>query len=121
MSIRLAEAYENAAEALAALALEIRATTPQDAPGAAPAVSTAPSFDDLPLDEYDAPVEQVAATPHGSLAMCPAHHTAYRDGKYGPYCPQSGTDPKWTNDRGYCQITPAKAAAYLRQKAKAAA
>jgi hypothetical protein len=115
---RLAEAYEALAEAAAAVALEIRATASPDAPGA-------PSFEELPFDEYDSheAATLIAAEgiqkAHGSLAQCPAHHTPYKDGRYGPFCPQPSQDPKWSNDRGYCVVTPAKAAAYLRQKAAA--
>lgn len=130
MTSRLADAYDLVAEAFATLALELRAAEKP----------AAPSFEELPFadepfvndaqppfantspakrvhpDEWE---RQVDAEPHGSAAVCPAHNIEYRDGKYGKYCPSLGTDPKWTNPRGYCQITPKNAAAYLRQKAAA--
>ena len=113
----LAEAYANAGKALLDLADAIQASP--DAPGA-------PSLDELPADttwvetdDWDAATrEAVAARPHGSAAVCPAHDIEYRKGRYGLYCPSASSDPEWSNDRGYCRITPKNAAAYLREKAR---
>jgi hypothetical protein len=116
----LANAYDQIAEGFAAAALALRegATTPPDAPGA-------PSFDDLPFDEVYPEAETFGAgqehAAYGSAAVCPKHGSEYRKGKFGLYCPSTSDDPKWRNDRGYCQITPKSAAAWLRQKAGATA
>jgi len=109
-----AAALDTAAEALATAALALRAETSQE-PQKVPASEE--NFQDY-FDDLDAK-EAAAVKPAGSASVCPAHNIEYRAGKYGPYCPSLGTDPKWTNARGYCQITPEKAAAYLRQKAAA--
>lgn len=115
---KLAEAYDSAAEALAALAIAIRAEGAQNGTGEPVG---APSFEDLPFDERDAPAAAPLASPapHGSAAVCPSHAIPYRSGKFGSYCPSTSDDPKWSNDKGYCQITPKSAAAWLRQKAAA--
>lgn len=120
----LADAYDLIAEGFAAAALALRegATASPDAPGAAPAADAAPGFDELPPSEWDyEEPAAVTAVPHGSEAVCPRHGRPYKDGKYGPFCSSVSDDPKWSNDRGYCRITPKNAAAYLREKAKAAA
>ena len=123
--MNLAEAYANAGKALLDLADALSAsepggpTRPQDAPGA-------PSLDELPADTTwvetddwdDATREAVTARPHGSAGVCPAHDIEYRKGRYGLYCPSASSDPEWSNDRGYCRITPKNAAAYLREKAR---
>lgn len=80
---RLADAYDALAEAAAALAIELRATASQDARSAAPAAeptpdTTAPSFDDLPPEEWEVPDDTAPAfedTPAGRSAAggCPVH------------------------------------------------
>jgi len=128
----LADAYDALAEAAAALALEIRAYAdgggmpPERAPEPTSATQ-APSFEELPFDEQwterDEPSGQLPIeTPHGSAAVCPAHNIPYRSGRNNSkFCPSVSDDPKWRNDKGYCQITPKSAAAWLRQKAGASA
>ena len=117
----LATALANAGKALLdaadAIAHGNGTVTPQDAPGAPMTTVTAtsaPSFEELPFDEYDEPV---AARPQGHAAVCPAHNIEYRKGRYGPYCPSTSDDPKWSNEKGYCTVTPKSAAAWLRQHA----
>jgi hypothetical protein len=75
------------------------------APAAAPVAAEGPS----------------AAPPYGegSDVVCPAHKQAYIEGKFGLMCPAKGTDPAWTNSRGYCSINPKSVAAYLRTRAAA--
>lgn len=78
---RLADAYDKLAEAYATVAIELRAS--QDAPGAAPAAeptpaTTAPSFDDLPPEDWEVPGDTGPAfvdTPAGRSAAggCPVH------------------------------------------------
>jgi len=96
-----------------------------------PGGSPAPSFDELPpLDEAqpsfaDESVDFAAVTAaargldlkEGSLEQCPKHRRPYKAGRYGPFCTSTSDDPKWSNDKGYCTITPKSAAAWLRQQA----
>lgn len=119
----LGKAYLDLADALSApQGPSPAATAPVGAPGA-------PTFDDLPPDDSGAVVtpawegefNDLATTPHakpsGSAAVCPAHGIQYRKGRYGAYCPSTSEDPKWSNDKGYCTVTPKSAAAWLRQHA----
>lgn len=117
----LADAYDALAEAAATVALALRleaATRPQNGPSG----TTAPSFEELPFedvsDEYlESQAEAVRAQPAGSAAVCPSHNIPYRKGRYGQYCPSLSDDPEWSNDKGYCRITPKSAAVWLRQHA----
>lgn len=122
----LATAYANAGKALLDLADAIdqageavgRKATGQDAgkPPDSPAV--APSFDELPPDDWgDLEDATPKAKPSGSASVCPAHNIEYRKGRYGFYCPSTSDDPKWSNEKGYCTVTPKSAAAWLRQHA----
>ena len=55
---------------------------------------------------------------HGSAAVCPAHGIPYLHGKRNSmFCPAKSDDPAWSNERGYCTVTPKSAAAWLRQHA----
>lgn len=116
--MKLAEAYANAGKALLDLAdaIENGATSAPDAPGA-------PSFEELPFEEPTTTSadwyrhEEETPKPAGSAAVCPAHGIEYRKGRYGAYCPSTSEDPKWSNDKGYCTVTPKSAAAWLRQHA----
>ena len=103
----LATAYANAGKALLDLADAIAeaATTPPDAPP-----------DLLPFEDDPEPHGSAAAGA-GSASVCPAHNIPYRSGRYGSYCPSTSDDPKWSNEKGWCTVTPKNAAAYLRQKA----
>lgn len=99
---------------------------------APPSAAPASTFSDgLPVEEppedwqefAPAPLPAAAppAGPQGFDAICPAHRKEYKDGRYGPYCTATSDDPKWSNARGYCTVTPKSAAAWLRQHAGAAA
>ena len=112
---KLADAYDAAADALGALANEIRASA-SPAPSGRP-LAVVPS--DAPLDPYEEPAAVVAATDHGSEALCPAHNKPFVEGQYGPYCPSQSDDPEWRNARGYCRITPKNVHIYLRKAAAA--
>lgn len=128
---RLADALDKIAEGYAAAAMVLRIGTEPDpravfgdtrAPEASGAAQ-APSFEELPFSE-EWPEEQPAtapglvATPRGSLAICPAHGIAFLHGKNRTmFCPAKSDDPKWSNQRGYCIVTPKSAAAWLRQHA----
>jgi hypothetical protein len=107
----LGKAYLDLADAL---------TSAPDAPGAATAATWA---DGTPIEEPEEWPDQEAAQsyvepkPAGSTAVCPAHNIEYRKGRYGPYCPSTSNDPKWSNEKGYCTVTPKSAAAWLRQHA----
>jgi len=110
---RLADAYDALAEAAAAVALELRATTPPEPPGA----ELTRTVEVLPFDDSEFGYD--AEEKHGSAAVCPAHRVAYRDGTYGSYCPSLSDDPEWSNRKGYCNITPKNAAVWLRKTAAA--
>ena len=57
------------------------------------------------------------AQPEGHLAICPKHRVEYRPGKFGPFCPKPTDDPAWADKKGFCRITPATAAEWLRMQA----
>lgn len=123
---RIAEGFATASLQLRAASAEYAAETPQDAPDAAvptePASgTTAPSFDDLPPEDWGEPdptVDQITRT-SGSASVCPAHNIPYRKGRYGPYCPSTSDDPDFSNSKGYCSITPRSASAWMRKRAAA--
>lgn len=71
-----------------------------------------------PPDDYAELAEEIIPD-EGHEAVCPIHRKPYRPGDYGPYCAEKGTDPAWTNPKGYCRLTPKNAAQYLRIKAAA--
>ena len=110
---RLADAFDNAAEALAQLAIELRGTDS--------GVARAPEPASLPAA---APAGVVPPAPAGESAftMCPAHNVVWLDGKFGKYCPAQSDDfPDWANDKGYCRVTPKNAGAWLAKHPKGAA
>jgi hypothetical protein len=117
MTNRLADAYDLLAEAYATLALELR--NPAVERGG-PETPGAPSLEELPFDEppeWREDIATVTAEPHGSAAVCPKHRIPYRPGRYGPFCSALSDEPEWSNDKGYCRITPKNAAVWLRQHA----
>lgn len=75
------------------------------------APSVAPPFDTELLEEI------IPDEPQGHLAVCPAHRKPFKEGRFGPYCPEKGVDPAWTNSRGYCTVNPKNADVYLRAHA----
>lgn len=137
----LADTLDRLAEWLVTESLRLRA---QERPGAAPAAEptpdtpdlrtdrpqalSAPSFDDLPPEEWDSGTIEtepaisggwpLPSKPAGSAAVCPAHGIAFLHGKNRTmFCPARSDDPAWSNPKGYCRITPKSAAAWLRQHA----
>ena len=114
----LAQAYANAGKALLDLADALTASP--EPTGAVQLKDVAPWTE---TDNWEDPDELLTqhdalpAKPSGSAAVCPSHNIEYRKGRYGPYCPSMAEDPKWSNDKGYCRITPKSAAAWLRQHA----
>lgn len=109
--VRVSDALDKIAEGIAELSLAVR--------GATPAVV---ADDDLPTFEDDsAPVRphrpaRRAPTPKPSgrdRTRCPAHDKQWRRGRFGAYCPSQSDDPDWSNDNGYCTITPETAPDYL--------
>ena len=121
---KLAEAYRTLSMGYAELADAYLDDAPAPFVDNHPGVP-APSFDELPPDEPDwehkAGNLPTAVEPQGSAAVCPKHRTPYKDGKYGLFCTQMSDDPAWSNDKGYCRITPKNAAAYLRERASVTA
>jgi hypothetical protein len=80
-----------------------RAPVPESAPAARAAGATPPA---------------PAARPNDSaFTKCPAHDREWKDGNFGKYCTAASDDPEWSNDKGYCRITPRSAGAWLRQHA----
>jgi hypothetical protein len=113
---RLADAFDNAAEALAQLALELRGTEPEVARASVP---ERPAAD--PVEGAKAP--QLSSTgSESAFTQCPAHKVAWMNGKFGPFCPAQSDDfPDWANDKGYCRVTPKNAGAWLAKHPKGVA
>jgi hypothetical protein len=58
-----------------------------------------------------------AQVEYGSERVCPIHHKPMKPKPFDPSvwgCTQKGTDPAWTNPKGYCTITSKNVAQYLR-------
>lgn len=137
---KLAAALENLGDSLIELARALKQPSPGglkaadgEAGGPSPASSlnvheTGPEWL-TPIDESESAVgifgtgtvATADLTPQGSLSQCPKHRIPYKEGKYGPYCPGQSDEPNWSNDKGYCKITPKSASAWLRQHAGAPA
>lgn len=56
-----------------------------------------------------------------AFTECPAHRQPFKEGKFGLFCTGQSDDPNWSNDRGYCKVTPRSAGAWLRQHPKGSA
>lgn len=105
---RLAQALNTLSVGFAELAEALNELPPLD--------EALPSFANESVDFAETP-SVVQAVKEGSLEQCPKHRKPYKDGRYGPFCTSTSDDPKWSNDKGYCTITPKSAAAWLRQQA----
>ena len=107
---RLADAFDKAADAMSQLAHELRGADSESGrvpsvPAPSQAAGRAPS--PAPAADYDA-------------AFCPKHGQPWSQGNYGPFCKsKSDEPPPWSNDRGYCRITPKNAPDWLRVQAAA--
>ena len=88
---------------------DVATSVPTGAPAAA-AGSPPPAAAPLP------PKRQ----PESAFTECPAHRQPFKDGKFGPYCTGQSDDPNWSNDKGYCRVTPRSAGAWLKQHPKGA-
>ena len=126
---RLALAYDNLAQAYAAVAAELRAPDPSvaraDVPSGVPAAPAAGAVEvptsAAPLHDLG-PVSTRTPPPTESAYMkCPAHDREWLKGRYGDYCPSPSDDPDWSNDKGYCKVTPRSAAAWVRKHPRGAA
>lgn len=124
---RMAEALNTIAVAFGELAEAIMDTPVAGTAGvgresatAAPSGSPAPTYDQFP--PMDVTVSGWPGDePQGSLEQCPRHRVAYRDGKFGKFCPsQVAEGDAWGNAKGYCTITPKNASTWLRQQAAVA-
>lgn len=107
------DAWGQVAHDLRALADSIDAAI-EPAPAAVPGREGASAY---PPPRSSAPA---AALPprkpqESAFTECPAHRQPFKDGKFGPYCSGQSDDPDWSNDKGYCRVTPRSAAAWLRQ------
>jgi hypothetical protein len=108
---RLANAFDKAAEAMAELALELRANEPDGArPSVAASVPTgAPA--------RAAGVPPAPAARSVDTGSCPKHGTPWTEGQYGAFCRQMTDDPAWgkpKTDRDgnpvlWCKLTPKNA------------
>lgn len=67
---------------------------------------------ELPPDEPARAARRPAAKP-ANRTTCPAHNVKWRRGNYGPYCPEKSDDPDWSNEKGFCTLTPKNAPDYL--------
>jgi hypothetical protein len=116
---KVAEGLEMVADGLAEIAHQLRAI---DA-GAAPRPEPLPFADDFtvpgaaavppPAAPVQAPVQE-----YGHEAVCPKHRIPYAVGRSGSrYCSAKSDEEGWTSQKGYCQITPKSAAAWLAQHA----
>ena len=121
---RISKAYEKIAEGYAELALAFAESTSGEAGAGASAPSAPAPVQDLqPLpDAAGAHPPAPAATrlparkpQESAFTKCPAHDRPWTEGKFGPYCTSSSEDPEWSNDKGYCRITPRSAGAWQRQ------
>lgn len=59
----------------------------------------------------------------GSEVICPIHKTEMKVKPWDPNlfgCTKPGSDPAWTNPKGYCTITSKNVAQYLRNRAAVA-
>jgi hypothetical protein len=112
----VASALDRAAEALAEAAHALRAIEPPAASAGVPdSLPAASAGGDVP-----APAARLPQRPpqdESAFTECPAHHKAWIEGRYGKYCPAHSDDPDWSNDKGYCRVTPRSAAAWLRKHA----
>jgi hypothetical protein len=112
----VASALDRAAEALAEAAHALRAIEPPAASAGVPdSLPAASAAGDVP-----APAARLPQRPpqdESAFTECPAHHKAWIEGRYGKYCPAHSDDPDWSNDKGYCRVTPRSAAAWLRKHA----
>ena len=122
---RLAIALDAAASAAFELAGEAHTSAVEGAEGLSPLalqplppVRSAEPAPQAPTPPVAAP-RAADAVDHVPGQTCPAHGAVYRPGNYGLFCPAKGTDPAWTNGRGYCTITPDKEANFLRIQAAA--
>jgi hypothetical protein len=117
---RIAKAYDKIAEGYAELALAFAEDTPsREAATAAGAPPPAPVADLQPLAEAPKRLPPRPAQ-DSAFTKCPAHDKPFTEGKFGPYCTSTSEDPEWSNDRGYCRVTPRSAVAWLKQHPSAA-
>jgi hypothetical protein len=56
-----------------------------------------------------------------AFTECPAHRRPFKEGRFGGYCTSQSHDPNWSNDKGYCSVTPRSAGAWLKQHPQGAA
>ena len=107
---RLAQAFDKAAEAMVELALELRTNDSAPVRADAPAAGAPP-----PAPAPAAPLPPKRQIDESAFTECPAHHKAWIDGRYGKYCPAQSDEPNWSNDKGYCRVTPRSAGAWIKQ------
>lgn len=122
---KIAEGFDLVAEGLSELAHELRAT----ASGAKPSPQMEQSATIEHFDREDFSVPGATTAPprtrvgdpirqeYGHEAVCPKHRIPYLNKGKGPFCSAKSDEPGWTSEKGYCQITPKSAAAWLAQHA----
>jgi hypothetical protein len=116
---RLANAYDELAEAYAQVAHELRGV---DAPGqsgeSVPPRAPAPAA--LPPLQDEEVLDTVLSATGGEVVfdknVCPKHRVPFEPGTYGPFCKQPTDDPAWgkvKGDRMWCKLTPKNAPQWL--------
>lgn len=117
----IADALNKISEGIAELAIAIESPshwTASAEAGAAP-LASAPVAQLQPLEEAPKRLPPRSAQ-DAAFTKCPAHDKPFTEGKFGPYCTSTSEDPEWSNDRGYCRVTPRSAGAWLKQHPSAA-
>lgn len=123
---RAINAYNKIAEGYAELALALADESPgtgSPATQVSPAAGAGdvppapvPALQPLPAAASpSAPAARPRQNNESAFTKCPAHDKPWTEGKFGQYCTSSSEDPEWSNEKGYCRVTPRSAAAWLRQ------
>jgi hypothetical protein len=125
---KITEGLDLIAEGLAELAHSFRAIEAGSRPQERPQMeqsATIEAFDRGAVDDgFSVQATSRRARPvseegveYGHEAVCPKHRIPYSDKGRGPFCSAKSDEPRWTSEKGYCQITPKSAAAWLAQHA----
>lgn len=112
----LARAYRNIGVAYIAAAevLEGASVVNEEPPKDATVGQLAQGLQPLPpVNAPPMPATQPAPHTMADPLRCPAHGVPYRSGTRGLFCSQKGSEPAWTDRKGYCSITPDNAAQYV--------
>jgi hypothetical protein len=109
----LADAFNKLAEAAAIVAIELEADEQPGPPAAAGGGASSPS----PAGDEPTRLPPKRTEEESAFTMRPAHKREWIEGRYGKYCTGASDDPDWSNAKGYCNITPRSAGAWVRKHA----